>query len=169
MRMRSWISKPIQWLAVVMVSAGLSAQYDGDAATRTRLIALENVWNTAEKARDVGALSLILDETMAYVDEEGLLLNKAEFLKSTRNSELRLQSLVTEGVSVHVFGEIAVVAGTYRVVGTLQGKSYHRIGRFIDTWIFKDGKWLCVTAQSTPVVVPRIEDAGSRAQTGSGS
>jgi hypothetical protein len=33
-----------------------------------------------------------------------------------------------------------------------RGKPYQRDGRFIDTWAFKKGAWVCVAAQATPIL-----------------
>jgi hypothetical protein len=30
--------------------------------------------------------------------------------------------------------------------GTLKGKPYEHDGRFTDTWIQRDGQWLCIAA-----------------------
>ena len=89
---------------------------------------------------------------MIYVDEDGSLLTKAQFLAHAKKSGANLQLLVTPTMSVHVYGGTAVVAGSYRAKGVHQGKLYQREGRFIDTWAFKKGAWVCVAAQATPIL-----------------
>jgi hypothetical protein len=32
------------------------------------------------------------------------------------------------------------------------GKSYVRRERFVDTWIYKDGRWTCVATDATPIL-----------------
>jgi ketosteroid isomerase-like protein len=54
-----------------------------------------------------------------------------------------------ESMSVHLYGQIAVVIGVYREAGTESGKPYSRRGRFTDTWVRRSGSWLCVATQST--------------------
>ena len=124
---------------------------DEPAGAQTKIMALENVWNNAEKARDIAALDLILDDEMVYIDEEGSLLTKIQFLEHTKQGGPQLQTLVTSAVSVRVYGQTALASGTYRVSGVARGKTFQRQGRFIDTWVLKKGSWLCVAAQSTPV------------------
>lgn len=121
------------------------------SSAETKILALENVWNTAEKAGDIGALSLIFDDAMVYIDEDGSVLSKDQFLEHAKIASGQLLTLVTDGVNVHVYDDAALVEGNYRVSGMSHGKLFHRAGRFIDTWIFKNGTWLCVAAQSTPV------------------
>jgi hypothetical protein len=51
-----------------------------------------------------------------------------------------------------MFRDTIVVTGIYTVKGIEQGKAYVRRGRFTDTWVLRDGKWLCIAAQATPIV-----------------
>jgi ketosteroid isomerase-like protein len=115
-------------------------------------MALENVWNNAEKAGDAAALGLILDDAMVYVDEDGSLLTKEQFLEHMKQTGPQLQTLVTDAMSVHVYRETALVSGTYRVTGVNHGKPFQREGRFIDTWVLKNGSRVCVAALATPVL-----------------
>ncbi len=120
--------------------------------SESKLLALESVWNQAEEKGDIRALDLIFDPSMVYVDEGGVLLTKAQFLAHAgKQSETDLQWLVTPTMSVHVYGNTAVVVGSYTAKGLERGKAFRREGRFIDTWVFKKGAWVCVAAQATPI------------------
>lgn len=143
----------VGWLAL-LAPASLVArpQNEDESGTRTKILALENAWNNAEKAGNAVALSLILDDAMVYIDEDGSLLTRSQFLEHARQSAPRLLTLVTDAMSVHVYGQTALVAGTYRVTGVIRGKPFQREGRFVDTWVLKNGSWLCVAAQATPVL-----------------
>ena len=37
-------------------------------------------------------------------------------------------------------------------MGVEKGKIYVRRERVVDTWIFKNGKWVCVATNATPVL-----------------
>jgi len=39
-----------------------------------------------------------------------------------------------------------------RVKGVENGKSYTRRERFVDTWLYKKGNWVCVGTDATPVL-----------------
>lgn len=145
--------KPICAFAVVcFVSAYAWGQNDSDGIVGSKLLALESVWNQAEEKGDVRALDLIFDDSMVYIDEDGSQLTKAQFLAHAKEAGGHMQSLITQTMSVHVYGDTAVVAGSYRAKGVQRGKAYQRDGRFIDMWVFKQGAWVCVVAQATPVV-----------------
>ena len=45
----------------------------------------------------------------------------------------------------------AVVTGIYLTKGTYSGRIYEHTGRFTDTWIFENGRWLCVASHTSLV------------------
>jgi ketosteroid isomerase-like protein len=114
-----------------------------------KILALEKAWNQAEQSKDAHALDQILDATLVYVDYDGSLMNKSEFLASVQAPSLHTEQIINEGMSAQVYGNAAVVNGTYRDKGTENGKPYFRRGRFTDTWIKRNGAWTCVASQST--------------------
>ncbi len=137
---------------VCLLSLFAPAQDASDRDAGSKIRALETVWDRAEEKGDVGALDLIFDNTMIYVDEDGALLTKKQFLnRVVKESGTDVQWLSTSIVSVKVYGDTAVVVGNYTVKGAHGGKPHQWAGRFIDTWTVKAGIWLCVVAQSTPI------------------
>jgi hypothetical protein len=124
------------------------AQDDTDRQ-RTRILALENAWNQAEEHKDTGALDGLLAATLVYIDYDGTLMNKAQFMASVKAPSLHPDQIVNESMTAQVYGDSAVVTGIYREKGINNGKTYLRRGRFTDTWINEDGTWRCVASQST--------------------
>jgi len=76
-------------------------------------------------------------------------MSKAQFIASVHPPELHPAQIVNESQEAHVFGDSAIVTGVYREKGINKGKPYSRRGRFTDTWIYRNGKWVCVASQST--------------------
>jgi len=118
-------------------------------AEKSRIVALENAWNLAEEKKDVKALDELLGKNMVYVDYDGSIMNKEQFLESVRRPALHPEQIVNESTTVYVYGAAAVVTGTYREKGVDKGKAYLRRGRFTDTWVYENGTWQCVASQST--------------------
>jgi ketosteroid isomerase-like protein len=121
-------------------------------AEQTRILALENAWNQAEEHKDVKALDSLLDPTLVYIDYDGSMMNKPQFMASVQAPALHPEQIVNETMAAHVYGNSAVVTGIYREKGTQSGKSYSRRGRFTDTWVFQNGIWTCVASQSTLIM-----------------
>jgi ketosteroid isomerase-like protein len=145
-----------KFLTLFLVIAGLSFVFlmQGRAKAsdeETQIIQLERSWNQAEMARDGGALASLVDDTLVYVDYDGSIMNKAEYLRSVANPTSSPDHLYDEGMKVHVYTNAGVASGIYRETGTSKGKPYTRRARFTDTWVKQGGQWKCVASQSTLV------------------
>jgi ketosteroid isomerase-like protein len=114
-----------------------------------RILALETAWNHAEESKDAAALDQLLAASLVYIDYDGSLMGKKEFLASIQQESLHPAQITNEEMTAKVYGEAAVVTGIYREKGTLKGKAYQRRGRFTDTWVKQQGTWQCVASQST--------------------
>jgi ketosteroid isomerase-like protein len=139
-------------ILVCSVAAFASAQDTGVAAARSNILALENAWDQAQEHGDAKALSAIFDNALIFVDYDGKLLTKAEYLARVKSNDTHMQQIVAEQMSVQMFGGTAIVVGTYRVKGVGNGSPYLRRGRFTDTWVLTDGHWICVAAATTPIL-----------------
>ena len=117
-----------------------------------KILALEAVWNRAEQAKDIGALSKLFAPNMIYVDHEGTLQTRDQFFNSVKNDSSPLEQLVTEDVITRSFGDSIVVTGIYRGKSTKNGKTTVIRGRFTDTWAKINGNWQCVASSATPIV-----------------
>jgi len=125
------------------------SQGSDDNAARTRILALEHAWNQAEAFKDLKALDSIMDNSLLYVDEDGTLLTKPEFLARVKSAHL--QKVVTQSMSVALFGNAAIVTGIYEAEIFKNGKAKVARGRFLDTWTLRNSTWVCIAAQSTPI------------------
>jgi ketosteroid isomerase-like protein len=137
-------------LAAAMTASAIAQSRSAElSAAQSKVIALENAWNQAEERKDAKALDEILDSSLVYTDYDGTMKSKADFLVAVKAPTKHPEQQVTESMAAHVYGDSAVVTGVYRVKGTENGKSYLRRGRFTDTWISRNGTWVCVASQFT--------------------
>ncbi len=144
--------RKILTLVLAIATLGLAARMQGlpkAADDETQLIQLERSWNQAEMGRDPSAITSLFDDTLVYVDYDGSLMNKAQYLRTVADPTAKPEHMHDEGMKVHVYGSAGVVTGVYRETGTSKGKPYIRRARFTDTWIKQNGQWKCVASQST--------------------
>ena len=130
----------------------LAAQGDSDAAVRTQVLALEKAWNQAYKLGDTKALASLLDNSLVLVEDDGSLKTKAEFLASVKAPTSNEEQVAPESLSVRVFGTTAIAIGVIAVKAKEHGKSVVRRERFIDTWLYKNGTWVCIATDATPIL-----------------
>ncbi|MFI5058043.1 MAG: nuclear transport factor 2 family protein [Candidatus Acidiferrales bacterium] len=137
---------------VMMVLTGLlgrGQEKPGFSDDEGRILALETAWNHAEQHKDVAALDQLLANTLVYIDYDGSLQSKAQFLAEAKSESLHPEQIINEEMTAYVYGGAAVVTGIYREKGISKGKPYSRRGRFTDTWVKENGTWQCVASQST--------------------
>ncbi|HUC53838.1 MAG TPA: nuclear transport factor 2 family protein [Candidatus Cybelea sp.] len=116
-----------------------------------RIVALESAWDQAEQNKDAAALAGLLADNLVYVDYDGSVSNKRQFLESVKNAEVSSEQIQNEGVSVRLYSNnnVAVSTGIYRDKGVEKGKPFRRRGRFTNVWVKQSGAWQCVASQST--------------------
>ena len=145
-------------LIVATCATGLlvSAQEGSESSTKSKIVALEQAWNQAYKSADTKALDGLLDNAVVLVNDDGTVQTKAEFLASVKSagsqSGSQEQQVVPESMTVRVFRNTAIASGVFRAKGVENGKAYTRRERFIDTWVLKDGRWICVATDATPIL-----------------
>jgi ketosteroid isomerase-like protein len=135
-------------LATLMSAAAMHAQpaQDSDSA---RVLALETLWNQAEVAKDAAALDHLLADDFIFVDIDGSLQNKAQFLDGIKHPVEHIEIIGNDSLKAHVYRDTVIVSGTYHEKGTLNGKAYVHRGRFTDTWVRQGSSWMCVASHST--------------------
>jgi ketosteroid isomerase-like protein len=134
---------PFLLLCFVVLSVN-SAQTEGD---ETQIIAYENLWNQMQMAHDANAMEQMLDADFVLTDYDGSVLTKGQFLASIRDKSNQLTTEVSTDMKLHRHGDTVVVIGATHERGTLKGKPYEHHGRFTDTWIKRDYRWICVSSQ----------------------
>ena len=140
---------------VILLSAAAlfaAAQSAGNSGARSNILALEYAWDQAQERGDIKALSAIFNDSLAFVDFDGKIFTKTEYLARVKSDASHLQQIVTESMDVQVIGNTAIVVGTYRAKGIEAGKPYLRRRRFIDTWMLMGDRWICIAAEATPIL-----------------
>jgi ketosteroid isomerase-like protein len=149
--MKTYTARLVCLLALVGFGASaLRAQGPDQAGVRSKILALEQAWNQAEALNDLMALDALFDNGLVYVDFDGTLMTKAEFLAHAKVAHV--QQVITQSMSVQVFGETAIVTGIYLAKEFKDGKAIQHRGRFVDTWVYRNQTWVCIAAQATPIL-----------------
>lgn len=149
---RQYFTVLVLFVLIGVLLAPAAAQDNANADAVSKIMAMEKAWNQAFKFRDTKAIDALLDDSVVLVNDDGSLLSKAKFLAIVKASKSSDDEQVSpESISVHVMGGVAVATGVFRAKGTEGGKPYVRQNRFADTWVSKNGTWVCVSASATPV------------------
>jgi ketosteroid isomerase-like protein len=138
--------------------ASASPRQDTSSDNGGWILGLEKAWNHALEAKDTNALDMILAKSFVAIDIDGSVSSKNDFLASIKAPEYQPSQAVTEESKVQVYGDAAVVVGTFRVKGIEKGKPYVHRERFVDTWIKINGTWQCVASTGTLIPAKQAAD-----------
>jgi ketosteroid isomerase-like protein len=134
-------------LLLALVFVPLAQEISRAQGDETKIIALENLWNQMQINHDADAMGKMLDSDYVFTDYDGTVLTKGQFLASIRDKSIQVTVEVSENMKLFRHGDTVVVIGSTREKGTEKGKPFSHQGRFTDTWIKKDGQWLCIASQ----------------------
>jgi len=133
----------------LILSTSSFAQEKPATSDEIQIRQLERAWNQAEANQQVKEVSNLVDDTLVYTDYDGSFMNKSEYMKWVAAPDQKADHLFDESMTVHVYGNAAVVNGIYRESGTNKGKKYVIRSRYTDTWIRYGSVWRCVASHST--------------------
>src|SRR5882762_11359738 len=121
------------------------------SSERNNLIVLERMWNQAQVSRDSTAIAGMIGDKFVNTEYDGEVSNRGKFLADFADPKFAPSLMNIDGLEVEMYATTAVVTGNYHVKGLYASKPYEHFGRFTDTWILQDGKWLCVASHSSLV------------------
>lgn len=116
------------------------------------LIDLERGWNDAFYKRDVTFIERLLADEFTATYDDGTRGDKKKELELAASFNQAVESATQDDFIVKVYGDTAVVWFTLNLVGIKQGQRSPLTLRYTDVWVFRDGRWQCVSTQSTRVL-----------------
>jgi hypothetical protein len=144
--------KPIFFCLLVVGSAVAQTPKAASYTSQTNnLVALERMWNQAQVSRDAAAVASMIGDRFVNTEYDGEVSNRGKFLAEFADPKFAPSVMSIQNVEVEMYTSTAVVTGDYHTKGLYGGKPYEHFGRFTDTWVFQDGKWLCVASHSSLV------------------
>lgn len=139
-------------VAAILVSpVDVGAQRPTAKSDQDTLEELERDWNHAFERKDIAFIRGVLAEEFTATYEDGSQGDKAKELSLTEAFDQHVDSSVQEDFAVKVYGDTAVVSFTLHLVGPKQGIATTVLLRYVDVFVWRDGRWQCVSSQSTKV------------------
>jgi len=133
---------------VVTASASQSPPVKSDQQI---LIELEQAWNEAFYRKNVVFIENILADEFIATYDDGSRGDKAKELALAAEFNQQVESSIQDEFTVKVYDNTAVVWFTLRLVGIRQGERADVTLRYTDVFVWRNGRWQCVSTQSTRV------------------
>ena len=108
--------------------------------------------NQALQKGDIATLDRIYSDDLVYANAIGALLTKSEHLADLKARKLNFRSFKHDDVKVVVHGDTGVLTGISTSAVAYQGTVSSSPRRFLNIFVKKDGRWLCVAHFETPVL-----------------
>jgi ketosteroid isomerase-like protein len=145
--MKNVLAIAVVWLLSLSLAAGQQASKTGTVEDQIK--EREQNWAQATVKEGAAAVDQYEADDIIDTDPSGRVTDKAQDKTDLSSGDLKFQSIELSDLKVHIYGNIAVAAGTSTIKGTYKGQDITGKYRFTDTWVKRNGKWQAVASQST--------------------
>ena len=147
-----WLQHVVCYTLAITASVSLSASTTQTVQSDQEvLIELERGWNDAVYRQDANFVANLLADEFIVTYDDGARGDKARELALVAEFNQQVVSAVQDDFTVRVYQDTAVVWFTLNLVGMRQGQRAELTLRYTDVWVQRDGRWQCVSSQSTRV------------------
>jgi ketosteroid isomerase-like protein len=115
------------------------------------LIQLEHDWDAAFHRHDAAFIDRILADEFIVTYDNGVRADRKLELELAKSLNENIESSTMDEFIVKEFGNTAVVWFTLHLVGPVNGERVQNDYRFTDVFVLRDGRWQCVSSQSTRI------------------
>ena len=138
---------------VALGSSGVArAQSTPVRSDQDILIQLEHDWDAAFHRHDAAFIDRILADEFIVTYDNGVRADRKVELELAKSLNENIESSSLDEFIVKEFGNTAIVWFTLHLVGPINGQRVQNDYRFTDVFVLRDGRWQCVSSQSTHVV-----------------
>ena len=136
------------WVSMAGLGATTSPAQTKDHARE--LQELEQRIARAWVGRDRAFLERVLTPEWSVTQADGQILTRADVLGSFFDA-VKLETCVTDDVSVTLFGTTAIVRGRTTAAGTYEGRPVSARIRFTDVFLERGGRWQAIASHASPL------------------
>ena len=137
----TWLSKPRPVPLMAQAAPDTVAQH---------LIALEQQWNDAIVSNDSAAAGVFMAADWTEITSDGSVLTRAEDLVELVGG-YHATSLRPSEFTVRVYDNAALVSGISEEQSSYLGKDTSGRFRWMDVWIRRAGRWVCVASTAARI------------------
>ena len=149
--------RQLLWCLLMLVSSAAAAvaQQAPVESDQEVLVRLEQGWNAAFYLKDAAFIENLLAEEFIATYDDGHRGSKETELGLVKTFNQQIESAIPDEFIVKVYRDTAVVWFTLRIVGIREGQRSELVLQYTDVWVIRDGRWQCVSSQSTRLARPQ--------------
>jgi ketosteroid isomerase-like protein len=115
------------------------------------LTKLEHEWDAAFLNNDVAFVRNVLADDFIATYDDGSRGDKTRELKLVEEFNQAIESSTLDDFNIRIYGDTAVVAFSRHLAGPSQGRRLEVSFRYMDVFVLREGRWVCVASQSTKI------------------
>jgi len=112
-----------------------------------QLLRLNKLYDSALVNNDAAVLKRLYADDFIYTNPEGKVLTKEQQINSIAVSEMNWETGKSEDVKVKIFGDAAVMTGSFFAKGNYRGNPVTINERYTAFWIKTDTSWKMIAEQ----------------------
>jgi len=141
-------------LALFLCACALPAA-QADTNPREAVMAVSRAFDDAQRRQNAADIERHLADDFRIIYSSGRVGDRAAFVEGFTSPTMRITELfVEEPFYVDLGRDAAVVGGIGVIRGTESGAAFEERFRFADTFAKRDGRWVAVYVQVTPLARP---------------
>jgi hypothetical protein len=145
----------VAWFLALILGACALAPAQADPNTREDVLAVSRAFDDAQRRQSAGDIVRYLADDFRIIYSSGRVGDSDAFVAGFTSPTMRITELfVEEPFYVDLGRDAAVVGGIGVIRGTESGAPFEERFRFADTLAKRDGRWLVVYIQVTPLAQP---------------
>jgi ketosteroid isomerase-like protein len=113
------------------------------------VLELEREFSQAIVKNDAEAVGRFLAENWIIIDLDGGIIDRARFLDVIKSGALTHEMMESEGTSVRIYGDTAIVTALTTTKGKFSGQAFTTQERATDFLVKQNGRWQCALSQLT--------------------
>ena len=121
---------------------------------------LEEDWSKAMVRNDAQAIGRFISEDWIIIGPDGSLTDRAAFLGVIESGDLTHEAMDSDEWRVRVFGDTAIVTARVKSAGAFRRRAFSTRERSTSVYAKRDGRWLCVLTQLSPIATPCQPEGG---------
>lgn len=116
------------------------------------LRAQSDAWDKAIVRKDKPAIESNMAPRFFHIGSDGSTQDAASFVADLVDPQLVIDPYVVPDLEVKFYGhDTALLTATTRMTGSYKGEKFESYYRYIDHYVFDDGKWRIVSVQTTKI------------------
>lgn len=145
----------LAWLMAIVLGACALAPASANPNTRDEVMAASRAFDDAQRRQSREDIAPFLADDFRIIYSSGRVGDAEAFIAGFTSPTMRITELfVEEPFYVDLGADAAVVGGIGVIRGTESGQPFEERFRFADTFARRDGRWLAVYIQVTPLPRP---------------